>query len=91
MNIKTIESKKKKLVISLEGESHTLCNAVKDELWNDADVDIAAYRISHPLTSHPEILVETLKDEPKKALEEAAKRLAKTNSQVSKKFEATLK
>lgn len=88
MNLKVLENKKKKLVISLEGESHTLCNALKDELWNDSDVDLAVYKIAHPLTSHPEMLIETKSGEPKQALSEAVKRLNKANSQASKKFES---
>lgn len=86
MKVIVKENKKKRLVIEIQGESHTLCNAIKDELWNDEDVDIAAYRIAHPLTAHPEMIIETKSGEPMKALNDAIKRLSKQNDAFRKKF-----
>lgn len=78
MEIKVLEDKKNKMIIEIKGESHTFCNALKKELWNDKHVKAAAYRISHPFVGVPTLIVETDSSEtPKKALQEASKRLSK--------------
>jgi DNA-directed RNA polymerase subunit L len=85
MKLKILEEKKNKMVFELKGESHTFCNALKAELWNDKHVKIAGYNIAHPLIGIPKFVVETDGAEsPKKALTEAAKRL----KNVSDKFKS---
>ena len=83
MKLKILEDKKNKMVLEIKGESHTFCNALKQELWNDKHVKIAGYNIAHPLIGVPKFVVETDgKENPKKALIDAAKRL----KSVSDKF-----
>jgi len=78
MDVNILEEKKNRLVIEIKGETHTFCNAIKKELWNDKHVKAAAYRISHPFVGTPTLIVETDSGEtPKKALLEASKRLQK--------------
>ncbi|MBT3720802.1 DNA-directed RNA polymerase subunit L [archaeon] len=85
MEINILEDKKKRLVFELKGEKHTLCNAVRDELWNDKSVTVSAYNISHPLVGVPKFIVETDgKKEPKKALKDAIARLKKKNNDLAK-------
>ncbi len=87
MEIKILEEDSKKMRFEVTGESHTLCNALREELLNDDHVKIAAYRIKHPLINAPEFLVETDgKEEPKKALTSAAKRLKKLNDEFSEEI-----
>lgn len=87
MEIKILEEKKNRMVIEIKGESHTFCNALKKELWKDSHVKAAAYRISHPLTGVPNMVVETDTNEtPKKALLEASKRLNKSFDSFKSEF-----
>ncbi|MDO8511094.1 MAG: DNA-directed RNA polymerase subunit L [Nanoarchaeota archaeon] len=71
MEFAVIEETKTKLVFDLRGETHTFCNLLKDELLNTKGVEIATYRIDHPLTGVPRFLLETKGVEPKKALKDA--------------------
>ena len=78
MDLNVVEQGKNKLVLEVMGESHTFCNAIKDELWNDKHVKIASYAINHPLEKVPHFIVETDGSEtPEAALSAAAKRLGK--------------
>jgi DNA-directed RNA polymerase subunit L len=87
MEIKVIEDTKNKMIIELKGETHTLCNALKKELWNDSHIKTAGYNIAHPLVGVPKIVVETDgKETPKKALAEAAKRLGSKAEKFKKEF-----
>ncbi len=84
MEINILEDKSKKLVFELKGEDHTLCNALREELWNDESVSVAAYTISHPLVGIPKFIIETKDKEPKKALKDAISRLKKRNADIAK-------
>lgn len=75
MELVVLEKKKGRLVFELSGADHTLCNALKDELWNDKDVTVATYSIEHPLTAKPRFIIETEKEDAAAALLEASKRL----------------
>ena len=88
MEINIIEDKKKRLVFELKGEGHTLCNVLREELWNDKSVTVSAYNISHPLVGIPTFIIETSSKSPKKALKDAIARLKKKNSAVVKKVKA---
>jgi DNA-directed RNA polymerase subunit L len=84
MDINVLEEKKDKIVFELKGASHTLCNALKNELWNDSHVKTATYAIKHPLVNVPKMVVETDGEKPRKVIADAAKRLKK----VCEKFES---
>lgn len=87
MQIDVQEKTKKRLVFKLKGGSHTICNLLKDELWNDKDVSAAAYNIDHPLIGVPKFIIETNgKTEPDKALTDACNRLKKKNKEFSDAF-----
>ena len=88
MEINIIEDKKKRLVFELKGEGHTLCNVLREELWNDKSVTVSAYNISHPLVGIPTFIIETSSKSPKKALKDAISRLKKKNSTLVKKVKA---
>jgi len=56
MEIAILNEDKENLELEIEGEDHTLCNALRSELWNQ-DVDLAAYKIEHPSVSEPVLFV----------------------------------
>ena len=89
MEINVLEEKKKKMVFELKGENHTLCNVIREELWNDKAVTISAYNISHPLIGVPKFMVETDGEkEPRKALKEAITRLKKKNAEIREQLKS---
>ncbi|MBS3175547.1 DNA-directed RNA polymerase subunit L [Candidatus Woesearchaeota archaeon] len=69
--------KEEKDIIELEicGETHTFCNALRSELWNQDEVKYAAYAIKHPLVGIPVFVLNVNKGKPKKILADAAESL----------------
>ena len=85
MEIKILDDKKNKLIFEVKGADHTLCNALKTELWNDKHIKIATYSIRHPQISMPQMVVETDGEEsPKSALLSAVERLHKISDRFKK-------
>jgi len=77
MELQVLEKKKYRLLFKLQGADHTLCNALKSELWNDKAVTVATYTVEHPLLAIPKFILETKGVEAKKALLGAIGRLKK--------------
>ena len=90
MKLNVIEQSKNKLIFEIEGETHTFCNVLKDELWNDNSVTAAAYKKEHPLIGTPIIFVETKGKSAIDALKDAIKRLKKENNKMKKEFASAL-
>lgn len=92
MEIKILDDKKNKLMLEVKGADHTLCNALKTELWSDKHVKIATYSIRHPQVSVPQLIVETDGEvSPKNALINAVQRLNKINEKFKKEFSASIR
>lgn len=84
MEFKVLEESKNKLVFELKGETHTFCNALKQELLDLKGVSIATYKIDHPLIGMPKFYLETKGIEPRKALKDALKSLKKKAEEFEK-------
>ena len=84
MEIKVLDKEKGKLRIEVVGEDHTLMNALRKELWDDKDTEVAGYKIEHSLIGNPILVVEHKKD-AKKALLDAVDRLKKKNKEFKSK------
>lgn len=80
MELTILENKKGRMVFELHGADHTICNALRDELWNDKTVTVATYAIEHPLKAIPKFIVEAT--DPLKAVGAASQRLQKTNKEL---------
>ncbi len=91
MEIKVQEKTKNRLKVELIGKTHTLCNLLSKELWNDKDVVIAGYTLEHPITSNAVLTVETSKGDVKKALLDAISRASKYNKEFLAKFKSAAK
>lgn len=92
MKVKVLEESKKRMLIKIEGQDHTFCNALKDELYNDKHVDAASYMIEHPLKKIPKLVVETDGSEtPRQAFVAAAQRLIKTSNRFLKEVKKEIK
>jgi len=91
MEIKVLEDTKKKLIFELKGADHTFCNILKEELWNDKNMDAAGYSIDHPLVGIPRFVVEVTSGTPKDALNDAVTRLKKVNDKLNTELLKALK
>ena len=86
MELNVLEDSPKRFVAEVKGASHTLCNVVKAELWKNKHVKIATYSVSHPLVGIPKFIVETDSEKPKKAMADAAGKVADNVSKLKKEF-----
>ncbi len=82
MELNLLEKKKQRLVFELPGADHTLCNALKQELWNDEEVTAATYAVKHPLKPTPRMVLETKQQEATAVLAAAIGRLKKEYKSV---------
>jgi len=89
MEINIVEEGKGKLEVEVIGEDHTICNALRDELWNH-NVEISAYNIEHPLISNPTMLVEGSGDLRKKFVS-ASDSLRKLFKEIKDSFDKSIK
>jgi len=90
MEIKILNEDKNRIEFEVIGEDHTLCNAVRNELWNQDNVNVSAYNIKHPLVSNPIMLVEVSKGDPKTALNSAVSSLKKQIKELKDIFSKKL-
>jgi len=86
MEFKVLEESKTKITFQLKGETHTFCNALKKELQGVKGVNLATYKIDHPLVGVPEFTMETKGIEPRKALKEALSNLKKKAKEFGKEL-----
>jgi len=84
MEITILEAKKNRCRFMFEGSNHTLCNALKMELWSNKDVSVAGYNVSHPLVGKTEFLVETKTGDAKDAVTKAVDTLRKQVGDLAK-------
>lgn len=91
MKINWIAEEKTHLEFELQGEDHTFCNAIRRALWDYDDLNLAAYRIAHPLVSEPHLVVDTQKSDAKKALQFAIDSLRKKNKALKDAFQKSFK
>lgn len=88
MEIDLLEEEGKKLKIKVIGEGHSFCNALRKELHQDENVEMAAYNIDHPLVAEPVMHVKTSDDgSPREALIKASDSLAEDYAEVGEKLE----
>ncbi|HHE76810.1 MAG TPA: DNA-directed RNA polymerase subunit L [Candidatus Parcubacteria bacterium] len=86
MELNILEESKKRIIFELKGESHSFCNALKEALWKVKGVEVASYRIEHPLVGEPKFLIETKGIEPREALKKAVAELRKRGKEFKKEI-----
>jgi len=92
LQIKILMRKPRELKFEVEGESHTLCNLLEKVLLEDETVEIAGYRIPHPLTSNPIFYIRTKgRRNPETALKEAVNKILKRNREFKRAFRSALR
>ncbi|MCK9151014.1 DNA-directed RNA polymerase subunit L [Methanobacterium alcaliphilum] len=68
-----ITNKRYEMEVLIEGETHTLCNAIRKIIMEDKTVKSAAYAIEHPIVGEPKLYIKA--KSPKKSLKAAAETL----------------
>jgi len=86
MKLNILEETDKKLKLEIEGENHTLANALRKELWEDGSVKVSGYNIKHGLVRNPVLVVEVSKGKPKDALKKAVTGLKKKMKDLKVEF-----
>lgn len=88
MELHVLEQSDERVTFALDGAGHTFSNNLKHELYMDENVDVAAYKVDHPLTGTPTFIVQKDKKAKfEKILADAAKRIKDAN----KEFASALK
>ena len=91
MELNVLKKEKNILEIEVKGESIGFVNLLKEELWNDKNVDEAAYIKEHPYMSEPKIYVKTKGKDPKVVLQNAIKRIETQLKDLKDEFKRALK
>ena len=91
MEVGVLEKKKYSMRFTLKGEGHTLCNLLRDGLWSQKGIKIAAYTVSHPLIGIPEVIVESNVTDVNKVLQGALKDLKTQNKNFLTAFKKGVK
>ncbi len=58
MEIRVIEESDSVLEFEVAGEDHTFCNLLREALSRDPRVEVASYRIDHPLVAKPVVFLQ---------------------------------
>ncbi len=91
MKLKVLRKDKNKVELEVEGEDHSFLNILVKTLLKDSSVRFASYRIDHPLTGKPVIIVETDGSKtPFEALKDAAHKVRELAREFREKFEEAL-
>ena len=86
--IKVLEKKKNQLKIEID--NLTIVELLRKLLWEDKNVEMAAWRREHP-TKNPILTVRTKGKSPKKALLDCIARIGKINTAILKEFKKAVK
>lgn len=78
-------------MIEVQGETITLTNAIRGELWEDSNVYEAAQIKEHPYLAKPKILVKTSKGKPQTALKKATDSIIKQTEEFQEEFRKAMK
>jgi len=92
MNITIIKNTPKELELDIEGEGHTLCNPLREILFEDKHLTFAGYSVPHPLERSAKFIVRT--DGKVKAInvfKQAAQRLVDQTEELRSEFQKALK
>jgi len=92
MNIHIVKNTAKELELDIEGEGHTLCNPLREILFEDTHLTFAGYSVPHPLERSAKFIVRT--DGKVKAItvfKTAAQKLIERTEEFRTEFKKALK
>jgi len=91
MELKVVKQDDKTLVLEVPGETVTVTNVLRGELWEDKNVREAAQIKEHPYLAEPKIFVKTSRGKPQTALKKATDRIIKQTEEFAAEFKKSLK
>ena len=92
MKIRFLRRGSNELRIEIEGEGHTFCNMLQKTLLEDEKVEMAGYKVPHPLITKSVVYVRTKGGRrPETAMRDAAKKLRKRSRELRKALEKAFK
>ena len=91
MELKKLKDEDKALLVEVSGETQTVTNALREELWNDNTVIEAAHIKEHPYLAQPKVFVKTQRGDPATALEKAAGRVVEQAKEFQAEFKKAIK
>lgn len=91
VELKKIKEDDKNLILEIGGETFSVANALREELWEDKSVSESAQIREHPYLSQPKIFVKTERGFPVAALEKAAERILEQAKEFQEEFKKALK
>lgn len=91
MELKVVKQEDKTLVLEVPGETVTVTNALRSELWEDRNVKEAAHIKEHPYLAEPKVFVKTSRGKPQTALAKAADRIIKQAEEFADQFKKAMK
>jgi DNA-directed RNA polymerase subunit L len=86
MEIRVLSEDKEKMEFEIDGEDHTLCNALKDALWKQPNVEIAAYSLEHPLVNKVKMIVGVNKGDVRGTILKAVETIKKETKELKTEF-----
>lgn len=92
MNIKVLKNTARELELEIVGEGHTLCNPLREILFEDKHLTFAGYSVPHPLERSAQFIIRT--DGKVKAInvfKTAAKKLIEQTEELRSEFHKALK
>jgi DNA-directed RNA polymerase subunit L len=82
----------RELELTIEGEGHTLCNPLREILFENEHLTFAGYSVPHPLEHTAHFIVRTDgKAKPLSVFIEAAKKLIERTEELRIAFQKSLK
>jgi DNA-directed RNA polymerase subunit L len=91
MELKVVKQDDETLALEVVGETITVTNALRSELWEDDNVSEAAQIKEHPYLAQPKVFVKTSRGKPQTALDKAAERIIKQTEEFTEEFKKALK
>ena len=92
MKVNILKKSRNELKMRATGEGHTFCNVIQKALLKDERVDLAGYRVPHPLTSSPVIYIRTRgQSKPETVLRDAIKEVRNESKAFRTALEKALK
>lgn len=76
MEISVLNEDSNNISLEIKGEGHTLCNLLRQELWN-LGVASCGYNLKHPIISSPVLNVEVSKGKPRKIIVSSVEEIKK--------------
>jgi len=83
MKLVLLENTDKKIILEVQGETHTFLNLLRENAW-DSGSRQASYMMEHPYLSEPKLIIRA--DNPKKVLDNAAQMIIDQAKEFGKEF-----